>query len=619
MRLPNHIAGGFCLAGFFTSIFFSINILSSPWALATVVAGSILPDVDNTKSLAGKLLYPIARWTNRKFGHRTLTHSVLFLVCLSVVGGVVERTFTGGASFTVILVTAWFVHVILDTFTLQGVQMMFPFSFEPYWMFDRPEARIRNGDFKAEGMFFLAFVVLSFAQQNLWKNGFWTSFNSNFGTVAHLDAEQQRSDDGLNVEAKIKVGTEEKTVAGQLVRVDGETFVLLDNSGNFQTIGDDEQFVSATFTHTGKPFKIQSQNLINLTADSLNTTLKGKKLLQIELQATTTFQVTESNSYPKTVSTYAAQLLSNPPFFAAITQAQALNSYTPDKSYLAEIQLLQSDIRRIRSDASDASADAAAHERRLSELRSQYAATSDFSERQKLHDDIEEEEKQTARQVDLSRVAEIEDRILKIRKEAGFRESAKKGEVEAKNREELSKTVELRFTGIVTFLASDSAAAAPIGDSAGAEPTPSQAISGDLGQKQQQKSYKVIGIKDGDTIEVLDDSSKTTFVIRLAHVDCPERSQAFGNRAKQFTSEFCFGKQITFQQTDTDRYGRTVAEIFVEGTSLNLALVEAGFAWHYKKYSNEQRYSDAETAARAAKTGLWIDPNPTPPWDYRKK
>ncbi|MEK7257799.1 MAG: metal-dependent hydrolase, partial [Bacteroidota bacterium] len=295
MRLPNHIAGGFCLTGFFASVFFSLNVLASPALIAAVFAGSILPDADNPKSLAGRLFYPIARWLNRSVGHRTLTHSVLFVASLALVGAVVERTFTGEVSFTTVLVIAWFVHVVLDTFTLQGVQLMFPFSFEPYWMFDRPEARIRNGDFRAEGAFFLAFLVLSFAQQNLWQNGFWTQFNQAFGSMEHIAAEQHRSADALDIAAITRQGTTRTEISGTLIEASSTKIVLLTHTG-FTIIGDDEEFVSATFTHTGKPLNVRSTAAVAVSADSLNQLLTGKRLLKIEVQANQSFQVTPPNA-----------------------------------------------------------------------------------------------------------------------------------------------------------------------------------------------------------------------------------------------------------------------------------------------------------------------------------
>ncbi len=72
-----------------------------------------------------------------------------------------------------------------------------------------------------------------------------------------------------------------------------------------------------------------------------------------------------------------------------------------------------------------------------------------------------------------------------------------------------------------------------------------------------------------------------------------------------------------------DKYGRAVGKILVDGTDANLQQVKAGLAWHYKKYQKEQSiedrtiYAQAEEQARTEKQGLWIDPAPTPPWDWR--
>jgi inner membrane protein len=613
MRLPNHLAGGFCLTGFFSSVFFSLNVLAAPALIAAVVAGSILPDVDNPKSLAGRLLYPIARWLNRKTGHRTLTHSVLFIASLALVCAVAERTFAGEVKFTTVLVIAWFVHVILDTFTLQGVQLMFPFSFEPYWMFDRPEARIRNGDFKAEGAFFLSFVVLSFAQQNLWQNGFWTQFNQAFGSMEHIAAEHSRSPDALEISAVVKVGTAQSQVSGTLIEASASKLVLLTIT-EFQTIGDNEEFVSATFTHTGKPLDIRTVAAVAVSADSLNRLLAAKRILKIEVQANQPFQVTPANSFPQTVSTFAADYLFQPPVFAEIAATSTLDTFIQDRSFQAEIELLQSEIRRIETAARSAADERSAHAATLAELRRSYAATADVSERQRLHEEIEEEEGKKFADVDEARTAELRDQISKIRKQASYKAATQQSTIEQKNNLELSKIQPTRFTGIVTFLLISGSDAV----SATTEPPPMGDVDTIFQPKPTQKTYRVVGIKDGDTVEALDEESKTSFVIRLAHVDTPEKSQAFGTKAKQFTADFCFGKQISIEKTDVDRYGRWVCVVFAEGKNLNLELVKAGFAWHYKKYSDAQEYAAAEVAARATGVGIWSDPNPTPPWDFRK-
>lgn len=131
---------------------------------------------------------------------------------------------------------------------------------------------------------------------------------------------------------------------------------------------------------------------------------------------------------------------------------------------------------------------------------------------------------------------------------------------------------------------------------------------------------KVIGIKDGDTIEVL--SERNPITIRLAHIDCPEirKSQPFGKAAKQLASDLCYGQNVRIIHTATyDRNKRLIAEIINEhGINVNQELVRAGLAWHFKRYSNDSVYARLETEARKSRVGLWQDENPVPPWKWRK-
>ena len=130
--------------------------------------------------------------------------------------------------------------------------------------------------------------------------------------------------------------------------------------------------------------------------------------------------------------------------------------------------------------------------------------------------------------------------------------------------------------------------------------------------------YEVIGVKDGDTIVLLIDGAAKT--VRLSHIDCPEKKQPFGNRAKQFVSDMCFGKNVAIESDGkADRDGRLIAEILLEeGINLNKEIVKAGLAWHYKKFSTDSEYADLEIAAQKAQLGLWIDENPIAPWEWRK-
>ncbi len=129
-------------------------------------------------------------------------------------------------------------------------------------------------------------------------------------------------------------------------------------------------------------------------------------------------------------------------------------------------------------------------------------------------------------------------------------------------------------------------------------------------------SGKVVKVSDGDTIQVMHEGKAEK--IRLAGIDCPEKKQPFGQAAKKFTSTLVVQKIVTVQVETIDRYGRTVAEVILpEGRSLNRELVRAGYAWWYRKYSKDTSLGSLESGAQAARRGLWSDPNPVAPWDWR--
>lgn len=133
---------------------------------------------------------------------------------------------------------------------------------------------------------------------------------------------------------------------------------------------------------------------------------------------------------------------------------------------------------------------------------------------------------------------------------------------------------------------------------------------------------EVVGVADGDTITVLD-ADKVQHKIRLTGIDAPEKKQPFGNRSKQSLSDMVFDKTVTVETDKRDRYGRELGKVLAGGEDVNLEQVRAGMAWHYKAYErtqsviDRQAYADAENEAKAAKRGLWVDAEPTPPWEWR--
>jgi endonuclease YncB( thermonuclease family) len=133
---------------------------------------------------------------------------------------------------------------------------------------------------------------------------------------------------------------------------------------------------------------------------------------------------------------------------------------------------------------------------------------------------------------------------------------------------------------------------------------------------------KVVRVSDGDTITILDEY-KQQYKIRFEGIDAPELKQDFGQKAKQNLSDMIYGKTVTVVTSKVDKYRRFVGKILLDGKDINLEQIKAGFAWHYKKYADEQAlpdrtvYAEEETKARNAKLGLWAQSKPTPPWDWR--
>lgn len=133
----------------------------------------------------------------------------------------------------------------------------------------------------------------------------------------------------------------------------------------------------------------------------------------------------------------------------------------------------------------------------------------------------------------------------------------------------------------------------------------------------QTLTCQVIGVSDGDTIRALCDSNKQ-IKVRLSNIDAPEKNQPFGEKSKQSLSNLCFRKSVKIETRDTDRYGRTVGVIWCDGVNANQEQVKRGMAWVYSQYNTDASLPKLEKQARANKTGLWADPNPTPPWIFRR-
>lgn len=202
MSGTNHIAGGLLFTGIFAS-FWNINIFSDAGLAGLTILGSVLPDIDHTKSPIGKLFWPISRYLDTRYGHRTITHSLLFLICVTLFSYAVQRLLCPLYPIAIILFFSALSHLILDMVTIAGIPLFYPFVKNPCVIPGNPNFRLESGNFRTEALAFVIFGALIFTCNDLFANGFWTSYNRAFGTLKHLHAESKNTSNFLLVQYDI--------------------------------------------------------------------------------------------------------------------------------------------------------------------------------------------------------------------------------------------------------------------------------------------------------------------------------------------------------------------------------------------------------------------------------
>lgn len=129
-------------------------------------------------------------------------------------------------------------------------------------------------------------------------------------------------------------------------------------------------------------------------------------------------------------------------------------------------------------------------------------------------------------------------------------------------------------------------------------------------------SGKILSVTDGDTFVM--QTKEGNIRVRFEGIDAPENKQPFSQESKAFLEKYLL-KECLLQKTGVDRFGRTLGVLWVNGVNINLLMVKEGYAWHFKKYSKDKSLVEAEADARKNKKGLWKEPAPIAPWDWRKK
>jgi len=287
MTAPNHVVGGIAITGISLS-FWDINIFSNELFLGLCVFASLLPDIDHTKSIIGKMFYPIAKFLDTRFGHRTITHSLTCLVPLfifflflelNVINPIFERN---GSDLSLIFLFAFLSHLILDMLTVQGIPLFFPFLKNACVIPANPTLRFRSGNIKSEAIALFIFIGVLVSSYDLFQNGFWTTYNRSFGTIKHAFREFKDSENIVRISYEFTFNGEDKSGYGYILDASEYMIELWIDKGSRPFIlkidNKDFRFKNITVepTQTAYKYTIKDFSFFNLSLKQINDTLKNK-------------------------------------------------------------------------------------------------------------------------------------------------------------------------------------------------------------------------------------------------------------------------------------------------------------------------------------------------------
>ncbi|MBQ3892921.1 MAG: thermonuclease family protein [Desulfovibrio sp.] len=140
-----------------------------------------------------------------------------------------------------------------------------------------------------------------------------------------------------------------------------------------------------------------------------------------------------------------------------------------------------------------------------------------------------------------------------------------------------------------------------------------------------REEYTVSRVADGDTLE-LRDPRGGTLRVRLYGIDAPEGRQSFGNESRANMQRIAKGRKVRIKRLYTDNFQRAVAIVYlcdnnrIDALSLNERQIQDGMAWVYDFFCTSQEcntWKFEEAMAKTRRIGLWKNPAPVPPWQWR--
>ena len=443
MRTPNHIIGGLVFTGICSSLS-GVNLFASPLQTSVAITASLLPDIDHPKSLIGTLLKPLSLTINRRYGHRTVTHSGVTLAALTLAIAIAEKLSSGANSLALVFFFAYFSHLMLDMMTLQGVPLLYPITKNPFVIPSNPGYRIRTGDLRAEAVMFCLFLSLGLFLRPLFEHGFWTSYNRLFGTMKHLHLEFQRSEDMLEVTYRAHKGSLEFSGRGYCLEAKPTRAVLL--QGDSLVVLDKAEVVVKEVepTHTGRKFFFREHRFVGIGADSLQQLIGKHIVARLDVAANRPFLVT-ANGFTAEQRRFESGFLLGAVFHELHDSVEAeVFVYEPNP----RIPVLREQLRSLRRENRSRAEVVARHAQRLGALEAELLAERDMVAREAIYQELVIERKRKLPQPGFDKEHELQVEIAALLEQERAKNARQQEALERRNRE--AELQPASFTGYLT-------------------------------------------------------------------------------------------------------------------------------------------------------------------------
>ena len=454
MTLPNHLAGGIVFTGVFGA-FLGVNILNNPGLIVMTCAAATVADIDVPSSLWGRTFKPISRAINRRFGHRTLTHSLFFiLVAWGIVAGICHLIGTE-APYPTVFLLAYCSHIIFDMMTVAGVPVFYPYHRSPCVIPGDAKLRLRANNPRSEIAVFGFFLISGIFLQPLMADGFWTSYNRLWGTMTHLQSEFEKAEDVLQVDYRYREASTEYSGTGLAVECTGTIADLWNPDTGWQRLDasptSSRTILEVAPTHTGRKFELVRQSFVAISPDSLDRLLRNQITYHVQLSGNEAFTAnyrTFGKAEKIDARSLDLDLLENLTVFELPDKAvtTSVKYHTSPR-----IRTLESRIQQLRTKHQEQQQAATNHQLRIRTLETIRDEASDIYEEQRAVEELDKLRRKSVTVDDIApQVGELRTQIAELEAADQIKYEEKIAAAQLKIQASRSPTLEL--TGIATFV-----------------------------------------------------------------------------------------------------------------------------------------------------------------------